>query len=343
MLASILSSRVIPTARALDAAGLDSRSLLRQAGIQPDSALDNNARIPADRMIKFWELVTAATHDPCFGLEASRHWHPSSMHALGYAWLASHSLRDGLERIVRYSRVVYTGAQVRLEDAPAHVRLNILVSLSSGGAVPMAMDCVLGSLLVMCRQSCGPGFAPLRVTMRRTPPPEPEQFQGFFGCPVEFGAETNAMDFRHDDLSAPLPTANHEMARASDQIVQDYLSRLGMQDIALQIRTWLLRSLSTGKISEADLARALHMSPRSLQRKLQEEGLTFKGLLDEMRRELAIQYVRDSRLPLIEITYLLGFSDSSNFSRAFRRWTGISPNAYRVGDPARAPRVQLAG
>jgi AraC-like DNA-binding protein len=343
MLASILSSRIIPISRALDAAGLDSRNLLRQAGISPDCALDNNARIPADRMVRLWELITAATDDPCFGLEVSRQWHPSSMHALGYAWLASHSLRDGLERIVRYSRVVYSGAQVHLEDAETHTRFNVVGSLSSGGIVPMAMDCTLGSLLVMCQQGCGPGFAPLRVALRRTPPPEPERFQSFFGCPVEFGAAANAMDFRHEDLTAPLPTSNDALARASDQITQDYLSRLGMQDISLQIRTWLLRSLPAGKVSEANLARALHMSSRSLQRKLQEEGLTFKGLLDEMRRELAIQYVRDSRLPLIEITYLLGFSDSSNFSRAFRRWTGISPNAYRVGNAAPRPPVKLAG
>ncbi len=131
-------------------------------------------------------------------------------------------------------------------------------------------------------------------------------------------------------MDAALPTANSEMARVSDRIIHEYLARLESGDVSRLIRKRLLNTLSAGDIGEEGVARSLHISVRSLQRKLREEGLTFKGLVDDMRRELATQYTRDSRLTIGEITYLLGFSDPSSYTRAFRRWTGMSPNSFRA-------------
>jgi AraC-like DNA-binding protein len=135
-------------------------------------------------------------------------------------------------------------------------------------------------------------------------------------------------------LEAALPTANSELARACDRIIHEYLARLESGTTSQLIRNRLLNTLSKCEISEEVIAHSLHMSLRTLQRTLKEDGLTFKGLVDDLRHELAIQYIRDSRLAIGESAYLLGFSGPSNFTRAFRRWTGMSPNFFRVAAKA---------
>jgi AraC-like DNA-binding protein len=227
--------------------------------------------------------------------------------------------------------VVNTGFKARLEAFDESYRFTLLAPEAKDVLLHEPIDCAFGTLVAMCGLSAGPGFAPLQIQMRRPAPTCPEKFAEFFACPVTFEAEINAVDFRKDDLDAALPTANSELARASDKIIQDYLARLESGDISRQIRSRLLNTLSAGELGEETVAHAMHMSVRTLQRKLREEGLTFKGLVDDMRRELAIEYVRDSRLTLGEITYLLGFSDPSNLTRAFRRWTGTTPNSFRMG------------
>lgn len=331
MFPSTLSSWVIPIVRALEAAGCDSAGLLDRAGIPADRLHEPDARFSASQVGRLWELAVEATGEPCFGLTVSEFWHPSSLHALGYAWLASRSLKEGLERVVRYGRVVNSAFKARLDEGEKSFRFTLLHPDPGTNYRPEALDCGFAVLLAMCKASAGPEFAPLGISMCRPPPSCPGKFEAFFRCPLAFSAEFNAVEFRKEDLLAVLPTANSELARASDKIIRDYLARLDAADISRQIRTRLLNTLPAGEIDEASVAKALHMSVRTLQRKLREEGLTFKGLVDDMRRELAIEYIRDARLSLGEVAYLLGFSEPSNFTRAFRRWTGMSPNAYRAG------------
>ncbi|MEE9265906.1 MAG: helix-turn-helix transcriptional regulator, partial [Gammaproteobacteria bacterium] len=102
---------------------------------------------------------------------------------------------------------------------------------------------------------------------------------------------------------------------------------------AMQVRARLTEQLSSGHATQNSVADALHMSLRTLQRRLNDEGTSYKGLLDETRRELAAHYMAETHRSINEITYLLGFSEPSNFSRAFRRWTGKSPSAYRAQSP----------
>jgi AraC-like DNA-binding protein len=111
---------------------------------------------------------------------------------------------------------------------------------------------------------------------------------------------------------------------------KEYLARFERGSIKLQVEARLVEQLSSGHATQESIAKALNLSPRTLQRKLKEEGTTYKQLLDTTRRELAAQYVKESHLSVNEITFLLGFSEPANFSRAFKRWTGVSPSQYRL-------------
>ena len=127
----------------------------------------------------------------------------------------------------------------------------------------------------------------------------------------------------------PLPTANRELARANDRVVTDYLERFTAQHFADRVRVRLVELLSSGVAHEDEVARSLHVSRRTLQRRLAEQGTNYKTLFDEARRELALRYIGEQGMSIKEATYVLGFSEPSNFTRAFKRWTGASPSQYR--------------
>ncbi|NNF96819.1 MAG: helix-turn-helix transcriptional regulator, partial [Halobacteria archaeon] len=135
--------------------------------------------------------------------------------------------------------------------------------------------------------------------------------------------------FNKADVNKYLPTSNAEMARANEKVIVDYLARLDKNNITAQVKAKLLDLLPSGNFTEETIIQSLHISQRTLQRKFKDEGTTYKQLLDESRSELAKEYVNDTSLSFSEITYLLGFSEQSNFTRAFKRWQGQSPSAYR--------------
>ena len=165
--------------------------------------------------------------------------------------------------------------------------------------------------------------------MKRPRPDCSDRFEALFRSPVEFGADSNALYFDPVALREPLPGANPELARANDQVVIDYLGRFDREHLSMQVRSRLIELLPGGQPAQKDIASSLNISVRNLQRRLHAEGVSFKHLLDETRKDLATQYIQDSHRRIGEITYLLGFSEPSNFTRAFRRWTGVSPNEFR--------------
>jgi AraC-like DNA-binding protein len=188
----------------------------------------------------------------------------------------------------------------------------------------------MAMIVRLCRLIRGAEINPLRVTLRRQTPSCTKAFSQVFRAPVEFSARRDRLVFDREELSQPLLTANTELARANDQIVIDYLAKFDRDRVTMRVRSMLLEQLATGSATQESIARGLNLSARSLQRKLHEEGTTYKQLVDDTRRELAAQYVKQSQLSINEITYMLGFSEPSNFTRAFKRWTGESPSEYRL-------------
>ena len=145
------------------------------------------------------------------------------------------------------------------------------------------------------------------------------------------GAARNRLVFDHDSIERPLEGGNPELARFSDVIAQQYLTRIERDDIQARVREALLRRLEGSEPSQEEIAEQLYMSARTLQRKLGDSGTTYKELLDGTRRALAFAYLSAPEHSVNEITYLLGFSSGSCFTRAFRRWSGQSPSDWRAG------------
>ena len=317
---STLSSWALLIERTLSSRGIDAAELFRRAKLPPQSLADPNARYPLAGMQRLWSLAVAASGDECFGLDVGRAWHPTSFHALGYVALASRSLREALEYVGSYSRVISSGARVELVDAGREGALtltNRLPVYSLPGS-PAPMQASLAALAVLGRV-VRKGVQLQRVTLTQAPSCR-ARMEEFFGCPVRFSAREDALVFRRADLDAPLATANPVLLRINAQFVEQYHARLESSQVSDRVRAELVRALPAGEIGQATIARALNMSLRSLQRKLTAEETSFRELLDTTRRQLAAQYAEDSTLSASETAYLLGFSEVSSLSRAMRRW-----------------------
>jgi AraC-like DNA-binding protein len=324
---STLSSWALMIHRTLSAHSIDGAALFRRAGLDPDRLRDPNARYPLVGMQRLWALATSASGDECFGLEVAQAWHPTTFHALGYSALASETLREALLRMVRYGRVVTTGATLELQESGDEVAVRLTGSLPDDRMVPASIDAGVASIVILCRQGRGGQIDPVRVRLTRARPSCSSRLEAFFGCPVDFGATENCLLFRVADLDAQLPTANPVLLRVNEQVLTDYLARMERSEVTVRVQAKLIQLLPSGEVDESSIARALNLSLRSMQRKLNARGVTFRKLLDDTRRQLAEQYLKDSTLSVSEIAYLLGFAEVSSFSRAFRRWTGHAPRA----------------
>jgi len=329
MQASTISSWALVIARALTAQGIDSHALFRQNGLDPATLKDSNARYPVSSMTRLWQAAVAASGDPCFGLTAADHWHPTSLHALGYAWLASHTLREAFERAVRYGRLVSNATQLALVERGEEAQLVFMRPHADTVTADAASQAALALIVHLTRASCGSDFHPRRVCLRQAKPACAPRLRAFFHAPVEFQSRDDALVFATSALPAPLATANAALAQANDRVAVQYLARFDRQDVTARLRAHLLESLPSGAVSEAAAAQSLRLSRRSLQRRLQDAGTSFTQLLEATRRELALQYLKDSSVSVSEVAYLLGFSEVANFTRAFRRWQGVAPREYR--------------
>lgn len=327
---STLATWAATILRALEARGIEMAPLAARAGIDP-AALGPDLRVPRAALNRLWELAVEATGDPAFGLETSRFTAQTTFHALGYAVLASMTLKDALERIIRYRRLL--GDVLELQLVRTDDGYRFLIDVSAEPTVPFqAVDAIAAVCTRQARMLHGARTCqPRAVWFARPEPADVRPYRRVFRAPVHFAAPVNALEFSRADVEDPLPTGNAELARANDEVLVRFLARLETARLSSRVQQALLDALPDGAPSKAAIARVLGMSARNLQRHLADEGTSFKDLLESARASLARSYLGEGRRSVTEIAFLLGFADTSAFSRAFKRWTGSSPREFAGG------------
>ena len=243
---------------------------------------------------------------------------------MGYAWLASHTLRDALNRFVRYLRIVSEKIFLSLEEDTKGLTL-VLSYKILGMRVPAQIDMGMAMSIHICRLNLGENLKPTAVSFMHAEPSCAGEYLALFRAPVKFSAERDSITFSLKDVDRYLMGTNPQLARLNDQVMIEYLAKLDKDDIVNRVAAVIVDMLPSGGVADEKVAEALSMSVRSLQRRLKEVGTTFRTILDTTRSDLASTYVRDPDIELAEVAFLLGFSDQSAFSRAFKRWTGIPP------------------
>jgi AraC-like DNA-binding protein len=340
---SVLSSWTRVIIDALEALEIDPAPVLLDAGFELEAFRDPNARLSALATAKLWRSASARAGDPAFGLFASRFVKPTTFHALGYAVFASATLRDAMQRLLRYSHLVSDAGELAFTTTDRDARLEFVLRTednpSALGLVPestqprpvpsvQALEAVMSLIVRTCRTLTGRSFNLLHMEQHRPAPRDVTPYERFFRCKVTFGAGADALTFDAKALDRPLPSANAELASHNDDLVRRYLADMREGTIVDRVRRALAEQLP-GDASPTKVASLLAMSSRSLQRRLQEHGTSYVEVLRDTRRELAISHLRQPQCSITEIAFLLGFEDASAFARAFRSWTGVSPSTFR--------------
>lgn len=323
------SNWALAIVQALELGGVDCVGLFAELGMEYTALNDPDARFPQDGMTRLWLRAVALSGNPAIGLNMAQVVRPASFHVVGYALMSSRNLRDGFTRLVRYQRIIGEGADLNFLPQPDGYALSLAIH---GDRLPPARQSAEASIaycLAFCRWMTGKPIRPREVRLQGPAPTELAPYQQVFQAPLKFNAERYELIFERADLEAPLPSANEALAQLHDRFAGEYLARFCSSRVTHQARQVLCRLLPQGEPRREVVAQALHLSQRTLQRRLQEEGTSYQQLLDDTRRELAEQYLGQVDLTLLEVAYLLGFADPSNFFRAFRRWFGETPGEYR--------------
>ena len=311
---------------ALAAEGLDVAGLSRGAGIEPERL---ELELGLAELDRFLCLAWEAVNDTAIGLRAGITLRPERFGAVGLASMTCPDLGTALGRIARYNRLVGGGAHGIEQSGDVSV-LRLLKTPVPRPYSRAKIDMELAGLSKFARYFTGDMVSPAWATLIGPAPPHAVLYPDVLGCPVTFQAEDDAIAFRTADLSTRLVSANPVLTNALEQILAQRLERLGDDSNAARVRDVLKPMLNGEEPTLTAAARKLGMSTRTLQRRLSDEGVRFSQLLDDVRKVAATALLHSTKTSVLEVSYLLGFSEASSFFRAFKRWTGTTPDAFRV-------------
>ena len=326
---SVLSLRLLLDAFAR--AGSTRTTLLRRLGV-PASALERlDGRIPFDALLRGWELAPALAEDADFGLHAAADLERGSLGLLEYLGRASSTLGEAIERLVRYQRLLHDRARLTLSTSAGHTTLSARLSGLPTGGPRHFHEAFAASLLTLARAATGGEVTPVEVLFQHPEPASLDGHRRMFHAPVRFGALLNQLVFARATMELPLREADPALAALLERCAERALEALPPVSDGLR----LCRELVATQIADGELpriryiARELALSPRSLQRVLSENHVSFRDLVDDVRKELAVAWASTTGEHAAQMAYRLGYADASAFHHAFRRWTGHTISEFR--------------
>lgn len=309
---------------------LDRRELLASVGLSPDGSGEDPPTVLAEDN---WRLVErmAAHGSPDLPVRFASAVSLDRYGALGLAVKTAPTLREALERLARYFLVVTDTATYTLRDSPGGAAL-VMRRDGDRLGIRISNEAGLAAVVAVLRQIAGTPLRPAAVWFRHPTPACPADLRGFFGCSVSFGAPENAIHLDSDMLEAPTRLGDDGLSRfVLAHLDEEWRETRAAASLEAQVQDAVADALSGGIPRMSRTAARLGMSERTLQRRLAERGQAYSGLVDAARRRLAETLLVGSDHPLAEVAYLTGFSEQSAFHRAFKRWTGMTPAAYRDG------------
>lgn len=313
----------------LDAQGVDVRKLL--AGLRLDTAVldDPNGRIAPEQLRRIWQQGLALTGDALLGLKVAEAARPSTFRAVGLAALSSASLQDALQLMLRYYRLVSeSGVLAAQPQADGGVSIVYTEQLTRLRLLPQQVEAIVGGILVMARSLAERPLAPAAVAFAHSAQGDAAAYRRFFGCAVQFDAPAHYLQLRAADLARRLPHADAELHRVHCELLDRQLAGLPRPGSVTAFAAQWLAARASGTARIADLARALGLSVRALQRQLQQEGRPWTALVDAARREALKSLLRQG-VSLDEAARRLGYHDASSLSRAAKRWFGKTAGEWR--------------
>ncbi len=308
---------------------LDDAELQRFLGMGVEDLRDPDCRVPVTAHNRLWDFAIEATGDPALGLRLGEIVDPDRMGLMSHIAFNSNTLGQALEQYVRLHGLVNEAVEMHQRREGDQVRLIWRVSDPSLYCIP-DMERTLSAAITRARHFIHPQLEITELTLAHEEPEYVAHYGRIFRCPLVFNASETSVCFAAHYLDAPLPHRNPYLYSALLQHVNKLIGQLRHRSsITDRVRRIISKQLPSGPDVD-EVARAMNMSRQTLYRKLKREGESFQNLAETVRQELAMRYVAEGKYGMSEVAFLLGFSELSAFSRAFKRWTGETPKQYRA-------------
>ncbi|MEM8556243.1 MAG: AraC family transcriptional regulator ligand-binding domain-containing protein [Bacteroidota bacterium] len=311
---------------------VNKEALLQTIGLSRHEPVDPARMVPVGEFFGFLErLVRADPLGITIPLRVGAAMRCDDYGAFGLAWKSATTLRGSYDRAERYARVMGNEStyDVELTAEGAYMQLHRFGERQLG--MRISNEAHFASIMAISGQVASTSFQPLAVFFKHAAPSTVEHHEAFFGCPVHFGADRDALLVSNETLHTPNKLGDPGLSRFFETHLQAEVEMLGdVVPLDRQVRDHVATQLSEGLPTITDVASHLGMSARTLQRRLGERGLAFQTLVNEARRQLAHRLLKKTDFSLIEVAFMTGYSSQSAFTRAFKRWAGQTPRSYRI-------------
>lgn len=313
---------------------VDLRGWLQPLGLGSVDLLAPETRVPTKTNDALWAEAVRQLHDDALGLHFAQVLDLDAFHLVGHLALSSRTVGEALERVVEFSRLLHDAGRTELEYT-AQGRVLLFPGCRGLPAPPprhIAEFTTASVVLLVRLVTAEPGWRPEEVRFHHSAPADTSPHRALFGCSPVFDALEDCLVLDEASLRLPVRVAGpSRIGRYLEGYARELLSQLPNTDDSLeaQVRRAIITSLMGRVPSVDEVAQRLGLTARTLQRRLASVGLGFTALVDDVRRASAERYLADGALPLAEISFLLGFTEPSTFHKAFRRWTGQTPGAFR--------------
>jgi len=331
MKGTFLSSETRAICRLLDHYGIDSKQQLKNAGLDPRQLELPRSRFPFKGVVAFWDAIPALTGNEAIGLEVGEYWRATDAHALGYAFIASKNLTTAIKRLVRYSSIISDSIECQLTETDHTVYMDCKGNWKGSDGFDRFTQDMRWSVLLGISNRCHLNkIHPSKVLFTYDKPDDITLYTSFFQCEIVFNADVERLEFSKEDAEMEFSTASSELAEINDRFLDSIAANMCQDYIVDRVKEAIIHRLTSGTPGADKVASDLSITSRTLNRKLSDYNTNYSQVLKEVRHELALKYIADPLMPITEVGYLLGFADTSSFSRAFKRWTG--EQAYTVRD-----------
>jgi AraC-like DNA-binding protein len=318
-----------PLMSGLTTLGYDPVPLLNRQGIDSEMLLDPDATMPMSVCVGLLAEGVRATGDDNLGLHVAERAELGSFDVHFYAMVSSPTLGAAFERVCRYQRLIHETSEVRL--AKSGDRAVLSHRLAGGMPAPrQTAELLIAAWVRAGRAAACTKWSPAEVRFAHRAPRDSREHERFFGAPLRFGTGENALVLPAGLLDLPCRGTDPSLLSLLDRYAADRLDGPRAATFADRARAALSEEMQTGYVTAHALAARLAVSVRTLHRSLAVEGTSFRRLLDQLRLDIAERHLRDDRMSVAEVAFLVGFSELSAFHRAFKRWTGRTPVAFRA-------------
>jgi len=308
--------------------GLPYQELLRSAGIRDADLQDLDDRIPTRRYAALWKAILDVSDDPLLGIRLGLEFRIRDGGLVGYAMVHSRNLGSALQRLVRYQRILEDVLSIGLLSSDRHVTLvyEEIPELIGMGR-PIEFD--LAGIVACLREITGTEAFPERIDLPHAEPADSRQHRRLLGCELRFDQPRAGVVIRKEHLDLPIVASDEVLCGYLDESAERVLSTLGDVSFPDRVRRAIWGELSEGQPTLDRIATVLATSPRTLQRRLEDEGLTYAEVLRQLRHEMAVELLTRKDLAIYQVAFILGYSEPSAFFKAFRRWEGVTPRVFR--------------